>query len=69
VSVPLEKCLGQVCAENVMSYPPGIPILSPGERITKEIIDYIIYAKEKGCFLTGTEDLTVSRLNVLKEGL
>jgi arginine/lysine/ornithine decarboxylase len=51
-----------------MSYPPGIPILSPGERITDKIIDYIRYAKEKGCFLTGTEDLTVSRLNVIKDG-
>ena len=65
-SLPLENCLGEVCAENVMSYPPGIPILSPGERITPKIIDYINYAKEKGCFLTGTEDLTVSRLNVVK---
>jgi arginine/lysine/ornithine decarboxylase len=64
-SVPLLESLGSVCAENVMSYPPGIPILSPGERITREIIDYIIYAKEKGCFLTGTEDLSVSRLNVI----
>jgi arginine/lysine/ornithine decarboxylase len=51
-----------------MSYPPGIPILSPGEQITKEIIDYIVYAKEKGCFLTGTEDLSVNRINILKRG-
>lgn len=67
-SVPLEETLGRTCAENVMSYPPGIPILSPGEKITKKIIDYIVYAKDKGCFLTGTEDLSVRRLNVLKEG-
>ena len=65
-SLPLCDCLGEVCAENVMSYPPGIPILSPGEQITQKIIDYILYAKEKGCFLTGTEDLNVERLNVLK---
>lgn len=65
-SVPLLDCRNEICAENVMSYPPGIPILAPGERITGEIIDYIIYAKEKGCFLTGTEDLEVNRLNVLK---
>ena len=67
-SVLLRDSLGTVCAENVMSYPPGIPILSPGERITKEIIDYLVYAKEKGCFLTGTEDLSVDRLNILKGG-
>lgn len=65
-SVPLKEALGGICAENVMSYPPGIPILSPGERITGEIIDYIMYAKDRGCFLTGTEDLAVDRLNILK---
>jgi arginine decarboxylase len=50
-----------------MSYPPGIPILAPGERITDEIIDYISYAKAKGCFLTGTEDMSVKRIKVLEE--
>ncbi|MEL4106389.1 aminotransferase class I/II-fold pyridoxal phosphate-dependent enzyme [Oscillospiraceae bacterium WX1] len=67
-SLLLEDCLGEICAENVMSYPPGIPILSPGEQVTKDIINYIVYAKEKGCFLTGPEDLAVDRLNVLKRG-
>ncbi len=64
-SLPLEEAAGQICTEFVMCYPPGIPILAPGELITKEIIDYIRYAKEKGCSMTGTEDLSVSRLNVL----
>jgi len=67
-SVPLEESLGKVCAEFVMAYPPGIPILAPGEEISREICEYIRYAKEKGCFLTGTEDLTVSRINVLAGG-
>lgn len=58
---------GRVCTEFVMAYPPGIPILAPGERITMEIINYISYAKEKGCLITGTEDLEVKKLNVLKE--
>lgn len=66
-SLPLVESVGRVCAEFVMCYPPGIPILAPGEQVTKEIYDYIRYAKEKGCFLTGTEDLTVSRINVLKK--
>ena len=57
----------KVCAEFVMCYPPGIPILAPGEKITEEIIDYIIYAKEKGCSLQGTEDPDVNCLNILLE--
>lgn len=65
-SVPIEQCAGEICAESVMCYPPGIPILAPGERITEEILKYIRYMKEKGGSLTGPEDLSIERLNVLK---
>ncbi len=64
-SLPLEETSGEVCSEFVMCYPPGIPILAPGELITDEIIEYIKYAKEKGCQMTGTEDINIERLNVL----
>ena len=66
-SLKIEESAGHVCTEFVMCYPPGIPILAPGEEITSEIIDYIQYAKAKGCFLTGAEDMETDRLNVLKE--
>jgi arginine/lysine/ornithine decarboxylase len=65
ISLPLEETAGRVCSEFVMCYPPGIPILAPGELITQEIIEYIEYAKEKGCSMTGTEDINIERLNVL----
>lgn len=65
-SVLIEQCAGEICAESVMCYPPGIPILAPGERITEEILEYIRYMKEKGGSLTGPEDLSIERLNVLK---
>lgn len=68
-SLPLRETIGRVCSEFVMCYPPGIPILAPGERITKEILDYIEYAKEKGCSMTGPEDAEILRLNVLKGGI
>ncbi len=63
--LPLRRTVGRICGESVMCYPPGIPILAPGEMITEEIIEYILYAKEKGCFLQGTEDPDVNYLNVL----
>lgn len=66
LSLPLEQCAGQICTEFVMSYPPGIPILAPGELVTDELIAYIRYAREKGCTLTGPESMDVSQLNVLK---
>ena len=65
-SLSLEASKGRICAEFVMCYPPGIPILAPGEAITEEIIEYIKYAKEKGCSMTGPEDMEINRLNVLR---
>lgn len=66
ISLPLKESTGKVCSEFVMCYPPGIPILAPGERITKDIIDYIEFAKEKGCSLTGPEDADIEYINVLE---
>ncbi|VNJ14975.1 ornithine decarboxylase family protein [Streptococcus pneumoniae] len=65
-SLTLDDSVGQVCGEFVMCYPPGIPILAPGERITREIVDYIQFAKERGCSLQGTEDPEVNHINVIK---
>lgn len=65
-SVPIGQSEGKICTEFVMCYPPGIPILAPGERVTREILAYIAYAKEKGCSLTGTEDPDIHYLNVLE---
>lgn len=65
-SVPISQSENMVSGEFVMCYPPGIPILAPGERISKDAIDYIAYAKAKGSLLTGTEDMTVCNINVLE---
>lgn len=39
-----------------MCYPPGIPILAPGELITQQIVDHIVYASQKGCSVTGLDE-------------
>ncbi|MBQ7774600.1 MAG: aminotransferase class I/II-fold pyridoxal phosphate-dependent enzyme [Lachnospiraceae bacterium] len=66
ISLPIMETEGRVCSEFVMCYPPGIPILAPGEKITGDILDYIKYAKEKGCSMTGPEDPEINYLNVLQ---
>ena len=66
-SLPIAKSCGRVCSEFVMCYPPGIPILAPGEQITEEILTYIRYAKKKGCQITGPEDMSIQYLNVMTE--
>jgi len=63
--VLIKESAGYICGEFVMCYPPGIPILAPGEKITDEIINYISYAKEKGCFMTGTQDMKIEKINVV----
>lgn len=65
-SLPIRETAGRVCSEFVMCYPPGIPILAPGEKITQGILEYIEYAKMKGCSMTGPEDPDIGHLNVLK---
>ncbi|GAY77439.1 arginine decarboxylase [Sporolactobacillus inulinus] len=46
-STRLEDSLGRICGEFVMCYPPGIPILAPGEKVTAKVLEYIQYAKGK----------------------
>lgn len=66
-TVPLDKSQGCIAGEFVMCYPPGIPILAPGEIITAEIINYILYAKQKGCLLTGPQDMSIEKINIVEE--
>lgn len=66
-SVPLTKSGGKISAEFVMAYPPGIPILAPGEQITDEILEYIQFAKAKGCKMTGTKDMAMENIFVVEE--
>ena len=68
-ALPIAETAGRVCSEFVMCYPPGIPILAPGELITEEILDYIRYAKKKGCSMTGPEDMELEKLNVMEREL
>lgn len=68
-SLELDKAVGRVCSEFVMCYPPGIPILAPGELVTQDILRYIRYAKKKGCSMTGSEDMELNHLNVVKKEL
>ena len=63
--VPMRESTGLVAGEFVMSYPPGIPIVAPGERITPDVLEHILFAKEKGCFMTGTEDMNLDYIQVV----
>ena len=66
ISMDITKSEGYISGEFVMCYPPGIPILAPGELITKEAIEFILYSKNKGSLMTGLEDMNVENIKVLK---
>jgi arginine/lysine/ornithine decarboxylase len=64
--VPFEQSVNRIAAESIMCYPPGIPVLAPGEKITNEVLEYLRYAQEKGCQITGAEDSTLHTIRVVK---
>ena len=64
-SLPIDETIGETAAEFLMCYPPGIPIIAPGEKITKEIVKYVHYAQKKGCQITGPEDMSIKNLQVI----
>ncbi|ANY67840.1 arginine decarboxylase [Paenibacillus sp. BIHB 4019] len=63
--VALEDSIGEIAGEMVMAYPPGIPVICMGERISKEIVEYIQILKKQNCELQGTADPYVNQLRVL----
>ena len=63
--VPFAASAGQIASETVTSYPPGIPLLFPGERITAEVIDYCQVLQRQGCKILGPSDPTLSTVEVV----
>ena len=63
--VSLDMSEGEISGEMIMAYPPGIPVICMGERITKEIIDFIKILKKEKCQLQGTADPYVDFVRVL----
>lgn len=63
--VPLPEAAGRICAEPVMVYPPGIPILAPGEEITQEITEYLAFLKNQNAKLTDMSDPSLNTIKVI----
>jgi len=63
--IPVEDSVGRVAAEMVSPYPPGVPVLAPGERITAEAIDYLISGLEHGMLLPDPADPELKTVRVV----
>ncbi len=65
-TLPVEKTLERICTEIVCPYPPGIPVLMPGELIKKTALEYLQEIQKMGGFITGCTDETLQTLKVVK---
>ena len=65
--VNIDDSVGRTIAESIMVYPPGIPILSPGEVVTQEIIDYLKMLKQQDSHFTDLHDPSLQTLTVVYE--
>lgn len=64
-SVMLDDAIGRISGESLMAYPPGIPIITPGELITEEIVSYVKYLKTQNTLLTDLEDENIEYIKVI----
>ena len=63
--VPLAESVGEVSAELVIPYPPGIPVLAPGEVITAEKVDYLQEGASQGMYLSGPADSSLRTIRIV----
>jgi arginine decarboxylase len=64
--VPVDDAVGRVSAESIAGYPPGIPALLPGERITPELVAYLRELQDSGARLHGASDPDFRTICVLR---
>jgi lysine decarboxylase len=66
--VPAGEAAGRVAAESLAAYPPGIPNVLPGERLSAETLEYVQHALDHGGSLRGASDRRLRTLRVVREG-
>jgi arginine decarboxylase len=65
--VKFRESAGRICAETLTPYPPGIPVIAPGEEITPEIVDYLRLELKAGVRIQGPYDDELRIIRVVKE--
>jgi len=66
-TLPVAHSCDRISAELVCPYPPGIPVLMPGEAITKAALNYLQQIQAMGGFISGCADTSLNTLKVVKE--
>ncbi len=63
--IALSEALGRISGESIMAYPPGIPIITPGELISDEVIDYLEFLKSEETMITDMDDPDLNTIKVI----
>ncbi len=66
-TVPVDQAVGRISCESIAGYPPGVPALLPGERVTAEVIGYLRELTAAGARLHGAADPTFATVRVLAD--
>ncbi len=61
----VDDAIGRISAESIAGYPPGVPALLPGERVTAEVVSYLRELTVVGARLHGAADPSFQTLRVL----
>jgi arginine/lysine/ornithine decarboxylase len=65
--VAFDAAEGRIAAESLAAYPPGVPNVLPGERLTRETLDYIADSIAHGGLVRGASDRTLNTVRVVAE--
>jgi arginine/lysine/ornithine decarboxylase len=64
--VSVAHAAGRVSVESITPYPPGIPLVAPGERLTQDVIDYLRAGIEEGMYVSGLADTSFATVRVVR---
>ncbi|GIW03409.1 MAG: hypothetical protein KatS3mg059_0029 [Thermomicrobiales bacterium] len=64
-AIPLAQAAGEISAELVIPYPPGIPVLAPGDIISPEKLEYLAYGAAQGMYISGAADHRLETIRVV----
>lgn len=63
--VPVERAAGRIAAEMVSPYPPGVPVIAPGEVITQEVLDHLVSGVRAGMLIPDAADPQLNSVRVV----
>ena len=65
-NVSVDDAVGRIAAEQITPYPPGVPVILPGERINQAVIEYLLSGLEAGMTLPDPADPSLETIRVMK---